>query len=53
MNSRLHGTDISVSEVTNISPLGFWILLRGTEYFIPFDDYPVFRKASVQQLFNM
>jgi hypothetical protein len=53
MNSGLHGTDISVSEVTNIGPFGFWILVMGTEYFVPFDDYPVFKRASVQQIFNM
>jgi hypothetical protein len=38
--------------VTNISSAGFWILVDDVEYFIPFGDYPVFKKATVQQIFN-
>jgi hypothetical protein len=53
MNSSQPGTSISPSEVTNIEPLGFWILLDNKEYFVPFDDYPGFKGASIQQIFNM
>jgi len=41
------------SEVTNIEPLGFWVLVDEREYFIPFADYPVFKSASIQQIFQM
>lgn len=34
-------------EVTNISPHGFWLLLDGEELFLPFEDFPWFRDASV------
>ena len=53
MSSSQPGTDISLSEVTNIEPLGFWILVGEREYFIPFAEYPVFQGASVQQIFRM
>lgn len=53
MISSQPGTSISPSEVTNIEPLGFWILVDNKEYFVPFDDYPVFKGASIQQIFKM
>ncbi len=53
MSSYLHGTDISVAEVTNVGPLGFWILTGENEYFVPFEDYPVFQTATVRQIFDM
>jgi len=53
MSSNQPGTSISPSEVTNIEPLGFWILVDNKEYFVPFDDYPVFKSASIQQIFQM
>ncbi|RJR33267.1 MAG: DUF2442 domain-containing protein [Deltaproteobacteria bacterium] len=53
MNSSQPGTSISAGEVTNIEPLGFWILVENKEYFVPFDDYPVFKNASIQQIFQM
>ena len=53
MISSQPGTGISPSEVTNIEPLGFWVLVDDREYFVPFDDYPVFKGASIQQIFQM
>lgn len=40
-------------EVTNISQHGFWILLSGKEYFLPFEKFPWFKKASVADLTNI
>jgi hypothetical protein len=53
MISSQPGTSISPSEVTNIEALGFWILVDNKEYFVPFDDYPVFKGASIQQILKM
>jgi hypothetical protein len=53
MPSSQPGTSTSTGEITNIEPLGFWILLDDREYFLPFADYPVFQGASVQQIFNV
>jgi hypothetical protein len=47
------GTSISLSEVTNIELLGFWVLVDDKEYFVPFADYPVFQGAPIQQIFQM
>ena len=53
MTSSQPGIDTSLSEVTNIEPLGFWILVDKREYFVPFDDYPIFKGASIKQIFQM
>jgi len=53
MSSNQPGTNTSTSEVTNIEPLGFWVLMDDREYFVPFSDYPVFKSASIQQIFNL
>lgn len=48
------GTDISPVEVSGISKHGFWILLDGEEeLFVPFAEFPWFRKYPVEQLFSV
>jgi hypothetical protein len=42
---------VSKSEVTNIGQSGFWLLVDDREYFIPFDHYPDFKIATVEQVF--
>lgn len=42
------GTSISHAEVTDISQHGLWILVVGRELFLPFEDFPWFRDATVQ-----
>jgi hypothetical protein len=46
-------TGFSPSKVTNIEPLGFWVLVDDREYFVPFAEYPVFKGAPVRQIFQM
>ncbi|MBO7485571.1 MAG: DUF2442 domain-containing protein [Spirochaetaceae bacterium] len=43
----------SITEVTNISPNGIWILTNDMEYFISYRDYPVFETASIRQIANI
>lgn len=38
------------TEVTNISPFGLWLLSNGKEYFIDYNDYPIFKNASIRQI---
>jgi len=52
MNLQQHGNNILVNEVTNITKFGFWVLINDKEYFVPFNDYPVFKQASVEQIIN-
>ena len=44
------GKNILKIEVTNISAHGFWLLLEGNEYFLPFEQFPWFRSATIQQI---
>jgi len=37
-------------EVTNISRHGFWLLLGSEEVFLPFQAFPWFKKASVEEI---
>jgi hypothetical protein len=39
------GTSTSTLEVTNVSKHGFWLLLDGRELFLPFEDFPWFKRA--------
>lgn len=50
--SSMPGTGISHSEVTAIGVCGFWLLVDDEEFFVPFDDYPAFRNATVRQVFQ-
>lgn len=46
-------TTSKVPEVTNVTKHGFWLLLRRTQYFVPFLDYPKFRRAPTPKLLNV
>lgn len=41
------GTDTSAVEVTDIAEDGFWLVIDRREFFLPFEDFPWFREASV------
>lgn len=44
------GTDISVPELTHLSRFGLWLLLDDEESFLPFEQFPWFRRATIEQL---
>jgi hypothetical protein len=44
------GTTISAAEVTNISRHGFWLLLGDEELLLPFEQFPWFKSATVEQI---
>ncbi len=50
MKSSKPGKSTLKPEITNISEHGFWILFKGTEYFLPFEKFPWFKNATVQQI---
>jgi hypothetical protein len=50
---EMPGISISHSEITSICSTGFWLLVDDKEYFVPFAEYPVFKHASVEQIFDM
>jgi hypothetical protein len=47
------GKRISAPEVTNVSKHGFWLLLDERELFLPFEDFPWFRDASIGNLLEV
>lgn len=53
MSLNQPGIDIFRNEVTNISALGFWLLVDNREYFVPFADYPAFKNATVSQVYDL
>ena len=44
------GTITSVAEVTHVSKHGFWLLLGSEELLVPFEEFPWFKKATIEQL---
>ena len=44
------GTVTSVAEVTHVSKHGFWLFLNGEELLVPFEQFPWFKKATIEQL---
>jgi len=51
MKSEIIGNGTSAVEVLNVSPHGFWLWVAGGEYFLDFEQFPWFRKATLSQLF--
>ncbi len=43
----------SQAEVTNISQHGFWLLLDERELFLPFEEYPWFKRAPVEAILRL
>jgi hypothetical protein len=41
---------VTSAEVTNISRHGFWLLLDNEELLLPFEQFPWFRSATVEQI---
>ncbi len=44
------GTAISAPEVTHISQHGFWLLVADEELLVPFEQFPWFRRATIDQI---
>ena len=45
-----HGASTSRFEVVNISPHGFWLYVKGREYFLPYKDFPWFKRARLSEI---
>ena len=44
------GTTTLAAEVTHVSKHGFWLLLADEELLVPFDQFPWFRKGTIEQI---
>ena len=51
--ANISPNDVDVkSQITSVEKDGFWLLTNDGEFFIAFEQYPAFRKATVEQIFN-
>jgi hypothetical protein len=50
VKSAKPGTDTSGVELTNVSQHGLWLLIDGRERYLPYDQFPWFRHATIAQL---
>ena len=51
--SQMRGIVISTPEVTHVSKHGFWLLLADEELLLPFEQFPWFRRATIEQMSNV
>ena len=47
------GTSTSKAEVLNVSPHGVWLLVRGKEYFLSYQEFPWFKDARLSEIENV
>lgn len=40
-------------EINIISKKGFWLSVNEQEFFLPFSEYPWFRKATIEQIYDL
>ena len=53
MSSQTLGKDTSEIEVSHISPHGIWLLAGGKEYFMPYEDFPWFKNAAIEEVLKV
>ncbi len=53
MKSLKVGKNTSKADVLHISRFGLWILVEGNEYFLPYSEFPWFKEATVEQIYNL
>ncbi len=53
MSPTVYGKNISNANVQTISDKGVWILVKDEAFFMPFEDFPWFLKASIGQIYNL
>jgi hypothetical protein len=47
------GVVTSGAEVTHVSKHGLWLLLGNEELAVPFNEFPWFKKATIEQLMDV
>jgi len=47
------GPTTLAAEVTHVSKHGFWLLLANEELLVPFDQFPWFLKATIEQILEV
>jgi len=50
--SKKRGKNISTAEIQGVFKQGIWVFINGQEFFLPFDRYPWFQKATIKQIYD-
>lgn len=53
MSSSMPGTNTSRAEITHIDRFGIWVLIADKKYFLPYEDFPWFRNARLEQVLHI
>ncbi len=53
MRSSVLGNDTSPIEVTHVSSHGIWLLAHDEELFMPYEDFPWFKKQPIEAILNV
>jgi hypothetical protein len=53
MKSSTLGTNTSIVEVTHISAHGVWLMVRGREHFLSYEDFPWFKDAKLGDILDV
>jgi hypothetical protein len=53
MTAKPLGGSTSVAKVSRVSSHGVWLLARGKELFMSYDDFPWFKDAPIAQILNV
>jgi hypothetical protein len=51
--SKKIGRNTLTAEIQGITKEGIWLLLGEQEFFLPFAEYPWFKKASVEHIYDL
>ena len=53
MRSSALGSDTSAVEVTHVSSHGIWLFAHNEEFFMSYEDFPWFKKQSIDAVLNV
>jgi len=53
MKLKTNGKSISAVEVSHIDRHGLWLWVKDKEYFLPYDEYPWFKNAKINQILKV
>ena len=53
MKSSAPGKTTSKVEVQNVSKFGIWLYVTGKEYYLPYEQFPWFKDATVSEITNI
>ena len=53
MSSQALGGNTSLTEVTNVSAHGLWLLSGEKEIFMSYEDFPWFKNAPIGEVLNV